>query len=154
MENDTVVLVVSDHGAEGLDCGVAINEWLIREGLLVLNEYPTTLTPFEKLNVNWSKTKVWSEGGYYARVFFNIQGREPQGLIPQAEYESFQDEMRARIEALPDDKGQPLQSPVFTPEEIERNVRNVAPDLIVYLGGLYWRSIGTVAHSKIPFQEN
>src|SRR5207244_124558 len=105
LNNDTIVLVVSDHGAQRLDGGVAINEWLVREGLLVLNEYPTTLTPFEKLNVNWSKTKVWSEGGYYARVFFNIQGREPQGLIPQAEYESFQDEMRARIEALPDDKG-------------------------------------------------
>src|SRR6058998_3516476 len=132
----------------------AINEWLVREGLLVLNEYPTTLTPFEKLNVNWSKTKVWSEGGYYARVFFNIQGREPQGLIPQAEYESFQDEMRARIEALPDDKGQPLQSLVFKPEEIYRHVRNVAPDLIVHFGGLYWRSIGTVGHKKIHVQEN
>ena len=154
LNNDTIVLVVSDHGAQRLDGGVAINEWLVREGLLVLNEYPTTLTPFEKLNVNWSKTKVWSEGGYYARVFFNIQGREPQGLIPQAEYESFQDEMRARIEALPDDKGQPLQSLVFRPEEIYRNVRNVAPDLIVHFGRLYWRSIGTVGHSKIHVQEN
>jgi predicted AlkP superfamily phosphohydrolase/phosphomutase len=154
LDNDTVVLVVSDHGAQRLDGGVAINEWLIREGLLVLNEYPTTLTPFEKLNVNWSKTKVWSEGGYYARVFFNIQGREPQGVIPQAEYESFQCEMKARIEALPDDKGQPLKSLVFKPGEIYRNVRNVAPDLIVHFGGLYWRSIGTVGHSKIYVQEN
>jgi len=154
LDNDTVVLVVSDHGAQRLDGGVAINEWLIREGLLVLNQYPTTLTPFEKLNVNWSKTKVWSEGGYYARVFFNVQGREPQGVIPQAEYESFQCEMKARIEALPDDKGQPLQSLVFKPEEIYRNVRNVAPDLIVHFGGLHWRSIGTVGHSKIHVQEN
>ena len=154
LNNDTIVLVVSDHGAQRLDGGVAINEWLIREGLLVLNEYPTTLTPFEKLNVNWSKTKVWSEGGYYARVFFNVQGREPQGVIPQAEYESFQNEMKARIEALPDDKGQPLKSLVFKPEEIYRNVRNVTPDLIVHFGGLYWRSIGTVGHAKIHAQEN
>jgi len=154
LDNDTIVLVVSDHGAQRLDGGVAINEWLIREGLLVLNEYPKTLTPFEKLNVNWSKTKVWSEGGYYARVFFNVQGREPQGVIPQAEYESFQNEMKARIEALPDDKGQPLKSLVFKPEEIYRNVRNVAPDLIVHFGGLYWRSIGTVGHAKIHAQEN
>ena len=154
LDNDTVVLVVSDHGAQRLDGGVAINEWLIREGLLVLNEYPKTLTPFEELNVNWSKTKVWSEGGYYARVFFNVQGREPQGVIPRAEYESFQGEMKASIEALPDDKGQPLKSLVFKPEEIYRNVRNVAPDLIVHFGRLYWRSIGTVGHSKIHVQEN
>jgi len=48
-----------------------VNEWLIKEGLLVLNEpMPEQVTPFAKLKVNWAKTKVWSEGGYYARVFF------------------------------------------------------------------------------------
>src|SRR5436305_1636165 len=34
--NDTIVLLVSDHGAQTLDAGVAINEWLTREGLLLL----------------------------------------------------------------------------------------------------------------------
>ena len=154
LDDDTVVLIVSDHGAQRLDGGFAVNEWLIREGLLVLDEYPTTLTPFEKLKVNWSKTRVWSEGGYYARVFFNVQGREPQGVIPAADYESFQNEMKARFEALEDDKGQPMNSPVFKPQEIYRRVRNVAPDLIVHFGSLYWRSIGTVGHSKIHVQEN
>jgi predicted AlkP superfamily phosphohydrolase/phosphomutase len=48
---DTVVLVVSDHGAQRLDGGIAVNEWLIREGLLVLNEYPKTITPFDQLSV-------------------------------------------------------------------------------------------------------
>jgi predicted AlkP superfamily phosphohydrolase/phosphomutase len=75
-------------------------------------------------------------------------------VIPTAEYESFQNEMKARLEALPDDKGQPLNSLAFKPKEIYRSVRNVAPDLIVHFGGLYWRSIGTVGHSKIHVQEN
>ena len=154
LDNDTIVLVVSDHGAQRLDGGFAINEWLIREGLLVLNEYPKTLTPFDKLDVNWAKTRVWSEGGYYARVFFNVQGREPQGVIAATDYEAFQDEMKARLEQLPDDKGQPLKSLVFKPKELYRNVRNVAPDLIVHFGSLYWRSIGTVGHSRIHVQEN
>ena len=154
LDKDTIVLIVSDHGAQRLDGGFAINEWLIREGLLVLDEYPTTLTPFDKLKVNWSKTRVWSEGGYYARVFFNVQGREPQGVIPAAEYASFQDEMKTRLEALTDDEGEPMHSPVYKPEEIYRKVRNVAPDLIVHFGSLYWRSIGTVGHSKIHVQEN
>jgi predicted AlkP superfamily phosphohydrolase/phosphomutase len=97
---------------------------------------------------------VWSEGGYYARVFFNVQGREPQGVIPAGEYESFQDEIKLRLEALPDDKGQPLKSLVFKPKELYKNVRNVAPDLIAHFGGLYWRSIGTVGHAAIHVQEN
>jgi predicted AlkP superfamily phosphohydrolase/phosphomutase len=154
LDEETIVLVVSDHGAQRLDGGFAVNEWLIREGLLVLEEYPTELTPFEKLRVNWSKTRVWSEGGYYARVFFNVQGREPQGLITQSEYEAFQDEIKARLEALQDDKGAPMKSLVFKPKEIYRQVRNVAPDLIVHFGGLYWRSIGTVGHGRLHVQEN
>jgi predicted AlkP superfamily phosphohydrolase/phosphomutase len=102
LDNDTVVLVVSDHGAQRLDGGIAMNEWLIREGLLVLNQYPAAPTPFDKLDVNWTKTRVWSEGGYYARVFFNLEGREPQGVLPANQYEEFQDEMRAKIESIPD----------------------------------------------------
>jgi predicted AlkP superfamily phosphohydrolase/phosphomutase len=154
LDNDTLVLIVSDHGAQRLDGGFAINEWLIRQGLLVLNEYPNRLTAFEKLNVNWSKTRVWSESGYSARVFFNLQGRELQGVVPGVEYESFQNEMKARLEGLPGEEGQPLKSLVFKPREIYRDVRNVAPDLIVHVGELYWRSIGAVGHPKLHVQEN
>jgi predicted AlkP superfamily phosphohydrolase/phosphomutase len=154
LDEDTIVLVVSDHGAQRLDGGIAVNEWLIREGLLVLNEYPKAITPFDQLNVNWNKTRVWSEGGYYARVFFNVQGREPNGVLPPAEYESFQDEMKAKFEALTDEKGQPLNSLVFKPKEIYKNVRNIVPDLIVHFAGLLWRSIGSVGHREIYFQEN
>ena len=154
LDNDTLVLVVSDHGAQRLDGGIAINQWLVREGLLVFDESPKTLTPFHQLNVDWTKTRVWSEGGYYARIFFNVQGREPNGVIPANEYESFQNEMKARLEALPDDKGNPLHSLVFKPKELYQTVRNVAPDLIVHFGGLYWRSIGSVGHAAIHVQEN
>ena len=154
LDDETVVLVVSDHGAQRLDGGFVVNEWLIKEGLLVLDEHPKEVTPFAKLKVNWAKTKVWSEGGYYARVFFNVQGREPQGVIPAGDYEAFQDEMKARFEALLDNKGNPLNSLVFKPKEIYRNVRNVAPDLIVHFGGLFWRSIGSVGHGRFHVQEN
>jgi predicted AlkP superfamily phosphohydrolase/phosphomutase len=154
LDDETIVLLVSDHGARRLDGGVAVNEWLVKEGLLVLDEYPSQVTPFAKLKVNWAKTKVWSEGGYYARVFLNVQGREPQGVIPQAEYDRFRDELKAKFEALEDDKGRPLGSLVFKPEEIYKEVRNVAPDLIVHFGALAWRSIGGVGYGRLHVQEN
>ena len=154
LDKDTIVLVVSDHGAQRLDGGFVVNEWLVKEGLLTLEESPKEVTPFAKLKVNWAKTRVWSEGGYYARVFFNVRGREPQGVIPANEYEAFQDEMKAKFESLEDDKGRPLNSLVFKPKEIYRNVRNVAPDLIVHFGGLYWRSIGSVGYGRLHVQEN
>ena len=131
LDDETIVLVVSAYGAQRLDGEVAINEWLVREGFLSLNEYPLAPTPFEKRNVNWSKTRAWSEGSYCAQVFFNVQGREPRGVIPASEYEQFQNEMKARLEALPGHDGQPLNPQIFKPGEIYRNLRNVAPDLIV-----------------------
>jgi predicted AlkP superfamily phosphohydrolase/phosphomutase len=154
LTDETIVLVVSDHGARRLDGGFCVNEWLIREGLLVLNRYPEKVTPFGKLDVNWDKTRVWSEGGYYARVFFNVKQREPRGVIEPSEYESFRDEIKQRFEATTDAAGSPLGTLVFKPEEIYHEVRNVAPDLVVHFGGLSWRSIGGVGYSDIHVLEN
>src|SRR5208282_4818415 len=125
LDEETAVLVVSDHGAQRLDGGFCVNEWLVRAGLLVLNEYPKEVTPFARLSVDWSRTKVWSEGGYYARMFFNVKGREPNGTIDAADYEKFRDEMKARLEATTNDRGRGLGTLVFKPEEIYRTVRNV-----------------------------
>ncbi len=154
IDDDTVVLVVSDHGAQRLDGGFCVNEWLVREGLLVLNSYPEQITPFDQLDVNWEQTKVWSEGGYYARVFLNVKGREPQGPIEEADYEAFRDEILLKFEGITDDNGQPMGTLVYKPDEIYQNVRNVAPDLIVHFGGLLWRSIGGVGYPSLYTQEN
>jgi predicted AlkP superfamily phosphohydrolase/phosphomutase len=154
LSDDTIVLVVSDHGAQRLDGGYCVNEWLVREGLLVLKSYPKEVTPFAKLDVDWEKTKVWSEGGYYARVFMNVKGREPQGVIDPTEFESIRDEIKAKFEATVDTEGKPLGTLVFKPEEVYRSVQNVAPDLIVHFGALYWRSIGGVGYPTIHVLEN
>lgn len=154
LDEDTMVLVVSDHGAQRLEGGFCVNEWLYREGLLVLKEHPSQHTPFSPAMVDWQRTSVWSEGGYYARVFFNVAGREPNGIIPQSKYEDFLQEMKARFEALPDDRGEPMGTLVFRPREIYHDVRNVAPDLIVHFGALYWRSIGGLGYDSLYIQEN
>ena len=154
LDDDTMVLLVSDHGAQRLEGGFCVNEWLYREGLLVLKEHPTQPTPFKPSLVDWERTRVWSEGGYYARVFLNVEGREPHGTIPQSGYEDFLREMKVRFEALVDDRGKPMGSLVFRPSEIYHETRNVAPDLIVHFGGLFWRSIGGLGHDSLYLQEN
>jgi predicted AlkP superfamily phosphohydrolase/phosphomutase len=154
LDEETVILVCSDHGAQRLDGGFCVNQWLVNEGLLVLNEMPREPTPFHKLSVDWSRTKVWSEGGYYARVFINLRGREPQGTVEQGDYERFRDELREKFANTVDPDGKPLGTLVFKPEEIYREVRNVAPDLIVHFGGLLWRSVGGVGHPTVHVREN
>ena len=43
---------------------------------------------------------------------------------------------------------------MFRPEEIYREVRNVAPDLIAHFGGLSWRSVGGVGYRAVHVREN
>lgn len=156
IDDDTVVLVVSDHGAKGMEGGFAINEWLRKEGLLVLkDDLPHEgLVPFEKVEVDWEKTTAWGAGGYYGRVFMNVQGREPQGKIPADEYEKARDQLKEMIEAIPDHEGKPMGSVAFKPEDLYREVRNVAPDLMVYFGNLRWRSVGSFGIPNIYTFEN
>jgi predicted AlkP superfamily phosphohydrolase/phosphomutase len=142
--DDTAVLVVSDHGARPLMGGICLNEWLIREGYLVLKEPPTEPTPLDQVAVDWSQTQAWGAGGYYGRIFLNVQGREPQGCIPLAEYETVRSQLAAKLETIPDPTGNPMQINAFKPQEIYQKVRGVAPDLLVYFDDLAWRSIGSV----------
>jgi predicted AlkP superfamily phosphohydrolase/phosphomutase len=156
LDNDTAVLVVSDHGAKKMDGGICVNEWLWREGYLVLKEEPQGegLTPFEKVEVDWSKTRAWGSGGYYARIFMNVQGREPEGVIPQADYEKERDELAARLTAIPAPDGQPIGTVCYRPQEVYQIVRNIPPDLITYFGDLHWRSVGSFGHGGIYTFEN
>jgi predicted AlkP superfamily phosphohydrolase/phosphomutase len=122
--------------------------------LLVLNHYPDTIKPFDQLDINWEKTSAWSEGGYYARVFLNVKGREEKGLIDPGEYEQIREHIKTLFENTTDDQGRSLGTRVYKPEEVYREVRNVAPDLIVHFGDLYWRSIGGVGYPSIHTREN
>ena len=149
------VIVVSDHGAQCMDGGIALNEWLIREGYLVLHEYPTAPSRLEGLKIDWARTTAWGAGGYYGRLFLNVQGREPQGFIPPDRYEATRDKLVAELEALGDPAGKPIGTRVLKPEDLYQTVRGAAPpDLFVYFGNLRWRSVGTVGTRAIHTYEN
>jgi predicted AlkP superfamily phosphohydrolase/phosphomutase len=143
-DDETVVMVVSDHGAKRLEGGIRINEWLRREGLLAtLRELEDVCRPAD-VGIDWSKTVAWGDGGYYARIFMNVEGREPNGVVPAAEYEETRDELARRIEAIPDDRGAPMATRAYKPEELYPQVNGVPPDLIVIFDDLLWRSVGTI----------
>ena len=143
-DEETLVLVVSDHGAKRLDGGIRVNEWLRREGLLATHTEPDGVCALRDVGVDWPRTTAWGEGGYYARVFLNVQGREPEGTIAPADYEAVRDDLAQRLAAITDEEGRPLATKVYKPEELYPRVEGVAPDLIVIFGDLLWRSVGTI----------
>jgi predicted AlkP superfamily phosphohydrolase/phosphomutase len=151
---DTAIAVVSDHGARGMDGGIRINEWLMREGYLVIKERPKELAGIGKLikagQVDWSRTKVWAEGGYYSRVQINVKGREPEGIVDPADVPALLNELSEKLKAIPDDQGRPMVTHTYTAEQTYKEVKNIPPDLIVIFGDLGWRSIGSITLEENP----
>jgi predicted AlkP superfamily phosphohydrolase/phosphomutase len=138
-----------------MEGGIAINEWLVQKGYLVLHESPTVPSRLEGLKVDWARTTAWGSGGYYGRLFLNVKGREPHGLIEPKDYEATRDRLIAEIESLGDPHGRPIGTRVLKPESLYRMTRGTAPpDLFVYFGDLRWRSVGTVGTGEIHTFEN
>ena len=52
-DDDTAVLVVSDHGAQAMEGAICINEWLVQEGYLVLRE---PAAPRSRRSASWTST--------------------------------------------------------------------------------------------------
>lgn len=154
LNDDTMILVVSDHGAKRMMGGICINEWLLQNGYLKLVHYPAGSTPFNKLIVDWGNTMVWGEGGYYGRLFMNVKGREPKGVIAPQHYEHVRNELIKKLEDLRDERGNTIHTKVFKPEDIYSTCNGIPPDLIVYYGDLSWRSIGNVGTRTIWASEN
>jgi predicted AlkP superfamily phosphohydrolase/phosphomutase len=153
-DEDTAVLVVSDHGAKRMDGAICVNEWLRREGYLALKEEPTGPTRVTPDSIDWERTTAWGEGGYYCRLFMNVAGREPNGIVAPDDYERVRSELKAKLEALGDEHGRPIGTVAHRPEELYEDAQGIAPDLLVYFGDLYWRSAGIVGTGSVHMFEN
>ncbi len=154
LDPDTAVLVVSDHGAKRMDGAICVNEWLRREGYLVLRDEPRGPQRLEPAMVDWRRTAAWGEGGYYSRIFLNVRGREPEGMVEEGFYDRLRDELIAGLEALGDEQGRPIGTRVYRPEDLYPVRRGIPPDLIAVFGDLYWRSAGSVGIGSVWTREN
>ena len=147
---DTTVLVVSDHGTKRMDGTFNVNDWLIREGLLTLRETPGEASAFTEEDVDWSRTVAWAWGGYYARVFINLAGREAQGIVAPSDYESVRDDLINRLLGIPREDGEPMNTRALKPQEIYSGAQvDQAPDLLVYFDDLYWRAGQNVGNASL-----
>ena len=154
LPDDVVTFVISDHGARPMVGGVCFNEWLAHEGYLRFTEDVSTPTPIAKAPIDWGRSLAWGDGGYYGRLFLNVKGREPKGIVEPSQYEETRGELAAKLEAMPGPDGLPLGNRVYKPEQVYTQVAGVAPDLIVYFGDLEWRSVGQVGTGEVFTYEN
>ena len=148
LDPSTIVLVVSDHGTQRMDGVFCINEWLLQKGYLFLRAPAKPGTLIEQADIDWTKTRVWAEGGYYARLFLNQRGREPQGIVDPAQADKIFDEIAQGLS-----KEDPTSQTV-SPREIYRSVKGVPPDRLTFFGEHRLRAAATLGHGRLWLEEN
>jgi predicted AlkP superfamily phosphohydrolase/phosphomutase len=146
---DTAILVASDHGARPLRSAFCINEWLLRRGYLRLRELPAAPLPLRPDLVDWTQTRAWAEGGYYARVFLNVRGREPHGCVHPSDAAGLRGQLRAELSALGGENGEVWSNRIQTPEEAYREALGGAPDLLCVFDDLNVRALSTVGSGAL-----
>ncbi len=151
---NATLLIMSDHGAQAMEGGICINDWLIKQGYLTLIDKPASVVPLERCEIDWSKTTAWGAGGYYGRLSLNVAGREPNGIVSPDQVEAVKAEIAVRLQGIAGPAGRDIGTRVYRPEEAYAQVNNIPPDMIIYFGNLTWRSIGSVGNPSIQVFEN
>ena len=153
---DDYVITMSDHGFGPKDKSVNVNVALREWGLLTVGGAGGTVTRSAGLrklarkakkalpksvwqkakgaaqsSIDWSKTKAFSAPIPQQGIYVNLAGREPNGIVPESEYEAVRDEIIERLIALRDpDDGKPVVDKVHKREEVMHGPQAVnAPDL-------------------------
>jgi predicted AlkP superfamily phosphohydrolase/phosphomutase len=92
---EPVVAIVSDHGMDSLDRIFFVNKWLRQQGFLTFKK-ETEVFDNERLasekeyifgKVDWENTQAYSVAKA-GDIYVNLEGREPEGSVPEEEYES------------------------------------------------------------------
>ncbi len=78
LDNNTALMVVSDHGFSSFQRAVSVNRWLVDNGFMKLTEEPEDDGGLFT-NVDWSKTKAYALG--FNSIYINLKGREGQGIV-------------------------------------------------------------------------
>lgn len=155
-DEETILMVISDHGFCNFTRGVNLNAWLRDEGYLVLKDGAETSGDwFQK--VDWEKTRAFTLG--LTGIFINRKGRERHGIVePGAEMDALVAEMKEKLEALVDPKsGEQVVNEAFLTKEVHDGpYADVAPELLIgYRKGFRhsW-DCATGAVSKDIFSDN
>jgi predicted AlkP superfamily phosphohydrolase/phosphomutase len=171
VDDNTLLMVISDHGFHSFRRGVNLNTWLVKNGHMGLKgagladadgnyqRLEDFLDPDGRFfqNVDWSNTDAYCLG--LGSIYINLRGREQQGAVRPSEYDRVCQEIIDGLLALrdPEDPDRTVVSAVYRRDEIFRGPQSGrAPDLFVGFDSDYRVSWQTSAGGIPPdiFEDN
>ncbi|OYT31878.1 MAG: hypothetical protein B6U94_01610 [Thermofilum sp. ex4484_79] len=131
---DTLVVLVSDHGAKSSEYRrPSIHKILADRGLA---SYKTDPVTGKIIEVDWSKTKAWPQRAVY--IYVNLKGRDPNGIVDPKDYDKVRDEI---IDAL-----YSYVDPVSGKHPILFAIKKEDARML----GLYGESVGDIIYALNP----
>ncbi|WP_276254367.1 alkaline phosphatase family protein [Halomontanus rarus] len=124
LPENTTLIVASDHGFTSLDYEVHFNAWLAEQGWLSFD----TDEPEELGDIS-DETRAYSF--IPGRFYINLEGREPRGVVTEAEYDDVRQELKEQLEGLEGPDGRKVVDRVVEKEDAFRGEHDeIAPDLV------------------------
>lgn len=156
IDDDTLLMVVSDHGFKSFARCVNLNAWLHQNGYLVLKSGKKESGDWFE-DVDWLRTRAYTMG--LNGLYVNLRGRERQGIVEAGEQvASLKAELRRKLDGLTDpSSGRVGITGVFDCDTVYAGpyVDN-APDLIIGYGEGFrasWDSVTGRVTTQI-FEDN
>jgi predicted AlkP superfamily phosphohydrolase/phosphomutase len=155
IDDDTLLMVISDHGFKSFARCMNLNAWLHQNGYLTLKNGKTESGDWFE-DVDWSRTRAYTMG--LNGLYLNIEGREKQGIVAAAAAEALKDELQKKLNGLVDPaSGTVGITGVFIADDVYRGpYTENSPDLIVGYGAGYrasWDSVTGKVTGQV-FEDN
>lgn len=131
VDDNTTLIVMSDHGFAPFYWGVNLNTWLAHKGYVALKDPNKQEDLGYFSNVDWKRTRAYALG--LNGLYVNLKGREKDGIVDPADYDALIDELNRDLLDFVDEKtGQKVVTrAVLTHREFHGPHLDVGPDIIV-----------------------
>jgi predicted AlkP superfamily phosphohydrolase/phosphomutase len=132
IDDNTVLVVMSDHGFASWTRAFHLNSWLVENGYMTLQRRVTRPVKEFFTGVDWRRSQAYSVG--ISALYLNLRGREPQGQVAPGDrmalLEQLERELLATIDPL---TGEPAVTRVFIRERDfhDRGNLEIGPDIVV-----------------------
>jgi predicted AlkP superfamily phosphohydrolase/phosphomutase len=132
MDENTTLVVMSDHGFASWRRALNLNTWLWKEGYLALKNPNIERDPGFFLNVDWRRTRVYGLG--LNGLYVNLRGREKWGIVDPKDRRGLLEDVAAKLVKIVDpETGRRVVTKAYLSEDAyhDRGYLEIGPDMIV-----------------------
>lgn len=128
LNDDDLLMILSDHGFESWRKGFNLNNWLEEAGYLgISNRQQATDIGF-LYGIDWSKTKAYAIG--LSSVYINEQGRESKGIVKPDDVANTIAEIKDKLLEVRDViTGEKVFTNIYTRADYKGEAISEAPDI-------------------------